>query len=53
MTDQDYYTRRAEQEVHLAQTASHPAAVAAHYRLSTAYLERLQPLLAAPLLEPR
>ncbi len=43
MTDADYFARRAEEEVRLAQRASHPAAVAAHYHLSKAYLERLQP----------
>ncbi len=42
MSDIDYFARRAEQEVRLAQRATHPAAVAAHYRLSTAYLERVQ-----------
>lgn len=41
MTDDEYFTRRAEQEVVLAVAATHPAAVAAHYQLSTAYLERL------------
>lgn len=53
MTDKDYYAHRAAQEVKLAQTAKHPAAVAAHYRLSTAYLERLEPPLATPGSEPR
>lgn len=41
MSDEDYYSRRAECEVLLAQKARHPAAVAAHYQLSTAYLERV------------
>jgi hypothetical protein len=43
MTDRDYFARRAEQEARLAERATHPAAVAAHYRLSTAYLERADP----------
>lgn len=43
MTDADYFTRRAEEEVRLAQRATHPAGVAAHYSLSKAYLDRLHP----------
>jgi hypothetical protein len=43
MTDAEYFARRAEQEVKLAQQATDPAAVWAHYQLSTAYLERLDP----------
>ena len=43
MTDTDYFSRRAEEEVRLAQRATHPAAVAAHYHMSKAYLERLHP----------
>jgi len=42
VTDREYLARRAEQETRLAQQAKHPAAVAAHYRLSSAYLERMQ-----------
>lgn len=34
-----YFARRAVQETELAQRAGHPAAVAAHYRLATTYLE--------------
>lgn len=41
--DHDYLARRAEQEVYLAEQSTHPAAVSAHYRLSTAYLDRLHP----------
>lgn len=47
MSDNDYFARRAEQEVELAQQANNPAAVAAHYRLSTAYLEKLLALMPA------
>ena len=39
MSDEEYFSQRAEREVLLAQKACHPAAVAAHYQLSTAYLE--------------
>lgn len=41
--DHDYLARRAEQEAYLAEQSTHPAAVSAHYRLSTAYLDRLHP----------
>ena len=43
VTDRDYFARRAEEEAVLAQQATHPAAVAAHYQLSTAYLDRAHP----------
>lgn len=42
MEDMRYFMHRAEQEARLAQQATNPAAVSAHYRLSTAYLERAQ-----------
>ena len=38
--DGSYFERRAVQEVELAVQATHPAAVAAHYRMANAYLER-------------
>lgn len=41
MNDNDYLARRAEEEAVLAMQSTNPAAVAAHYQLSTAYLERL------------
>lgn len=41
--DRAYFARRAQQEAELATRATHPAAVAAHYRLSTAYLELAYP----------
>jgi hypothetical protein len=37
----DYYERRAEAELALAQQARHRRAVQAHYELATAYLDRL------------
>lgn len=37
-----FLERRAAQEVEAAQRATHPAAVQAHYRLSTIYLEQLR-----------
>jgi hypothetical protein len=46
--DYDYFARRAEQEAYLAERSTNPAAVAAHYRLSTAYLDRLHPPAADP-----
>lgn len=47
MTDRDvdYYQKRAEQEIELAQRATKPEVVAAHYRLSELYLARLAPVL--------
>lgn len=38
--DFDYYSRRAADELAMAQRATQPHVVAAHYRLATAYLER-------------
>jgi len=46
--DRAYFARRAAQEVELASRATHPAAVAAHYRLSTVYLERAHPVADPP-----
>jgi hypothetical protein len=37
----DYYYRRAEAELNMAQAATAPAAVKAHYELANLYLERL------------
>lgn len=42
--DADYYQMRAEQEIELAQRATTPEVVAAHYRLSELYLARLASL---------
>lgn len=39
--DPDYLYRRAEQELELAQAATHPAVVKAHYLLADHYLETL------------
>jgi hypothetical protein len=39
--DRDYYERRAESEIALAQSATHASAVRAHYELATAYLDRI------------
>ncbi|NIJ06882.1 hypothetical protein FHS31_000464 [Sphingomonas vulcanisoli] len=39
--DEDYLYRRAEQELELAQAATHPAVVKAHYMLADHYLESL------------
>jgi hypothetical protein len=39
--EQDYYERRAEAEIALAQTAAHRRAVQAHYELASAYLDRI------------
>ena len=41
MTDVEYFTRRAEQEAYLAMEATNADAVAAHYQMSKAYLDRL------------
>lgn len=39
--DQEYYERRAEAELALAQVAGHERAVQAHYELAAAYLDRI------------
>lgn len=39
-SDRQYFQRRAEEEVNLAQQATHAAAVAAHYALAEIYLEK-------------
>ena len=38
--DQVYYLGRAEAELALAQCATHPAAIRAHYHLAGFYLDR-------------
>jgi hypothetical protein len=40
-SDRDYYERRAEAEIELAQAARHRRAVQAHYELASAYLDRI------------
>ena len=37
----DYYQRRAEDEIELAQRADNARAVQAHYQLASAYLDRI------------
>lgn len=37
----DYYERRAETEIKLAQHARHARAVQAHYEMASAYLDRI------------
>ena len=39
--EQEYYERRAEAELALAQQAEQGPAVQAHYELATAYLDRI------------
>jgi hypothetical protein len=39
--DLDYYERRAEQEIELAQRSASSRAVQAHYQLASAYLDRI------------
>ena len=39
--EQQYYERRAEAELALAQSAEHRRAVQAHYELAAAYLDRI------------
>ena len=39
--ERDYYERRAEAEISLAQQAEHARAVRAHYELASAYLDRV------------
>ena len=40
--DVSYYRRRAEVELERAQAATAPEAVAAHYQLANAYLEKVE-----------
>ena len=40
--ERGYWQQRAEQEVELAQQATDPAAVAAHYQLSELCLQRVE-----------
>ena len=39
--EQDYYEKRAEAEIEMAQRATHAGAVQAHYELANAYLDRI------------
>jgi hypothetical protein len=39
--EQEYFERRAEAELALAQQAEHGRAVQAHYELASAYLDRV------------
>jgi hypothetical protein len=39
--DLSYFQRRAEDEIELAQRASHARVVQAHYQLASAYLDRI------------
>ena len=39
--EQEYFERRAEAELALAQAAEHKRAVQAHYELASAYLDRI------------
>jgi len=39
--EQQYYERRAEAEIALAQQSDHDAVVRAHYELAAAYLDRI------------
>jgi hypothetical protein len=39
--EQEYFERRAEAELALAQAAGHRRAVQAHYELASAYLDRI------------
>ena len=41
MDDLDYFQRRAEAEIELAQRAQHRRVVQAHYELASAYLDRI------------
>lgn len=39
--DEDYYQRRAEEQIALAQQSDDTRAVQAHYQLASAYLDRI------------
>jgi hypothetical protein len=50
--DVEYFQRRAEVQIELAQRADNPSAVKAHYELASAYLDRIDgaaPKAAAPI----
>ena len=46
--DLDYYQRRAEAEIELAQRADNTRVVQAHYALASAYLDRIHGTDAQP-----
>lgn len=46
--DHDYFQRRAEAEIELAQRARHQRVVQAHYELASAYLDRIHADAADP-----
>lgn len=39
--ERDYFEKRAEAEIELAQRATHASVVRAHYELASAYLEMI------------
>jgi hypothetical protein len=41
LDDKDYFEKRAEAEIAMAQRATHASVVRAHYELATAYLDRI------------
>ncbi len=41
--DVDYFERRAEEEIELAQRSVDTRAVQAHYQLASAYLDKIYP----------
>lgn len=43
LREEDYLEHRATAALELAQRATHPAAVKAHYAMAAAYLARLYP----------
>ncbi|WP_342657624.1 hypothetical protein NPJ82_13125 [Sphingomonas sp. NY01] len=51
-TDKDYFYQRAEAELQLAQRATHPAAVRAHYIIANHYLDRVysHSVMSSPML---
>lgn len=46
--EREYFERRAEAEIALAQFARHRRVVQAHYELASAYLDRVHGDTAAP-----
>lgn len=48
MDDVDYLQHRAGVELHMAQTATAPEAVKAHYQLAALYLDRLYGMVEQP-----
>ena len=50
--DRDYFEKRAEAEIALAQRATHSSVVRAHYELASAYLDLIYGETQRPVEQP-